>query len=98
MSVRVMVLDVEADSQEEAMAKGLDHAWTRAHDLANGRYFEFAEECTGALVDEQGDEEYINSEHFDQKEVYDAESCDEQNQDQCRGGTEGVSGKDRVDL
>jgi len=73
LSFHTRVDGIEANSRKEAVAKGMDEAWNRAQ--AHNGEFEFAEECTGALVDEQGDENYINSEHFDQKEVYDAESC-----------------------
>jgi len=95
MTFHTKVLDIEADTRKEAVAKGMDQAWLNAHE---GRSIEFAEECTGALVDEQGDDNYVNSEHFNQQETYDAESCDEQNQDQCQDGTEGIQEEDRDSL
>lgn len=75
MSFHTKVVDIEADSQKEAIAKGIDAAWASAH-LHSGTVFEFAEECTGALVDEQGDEEYSKSKLYNQGEVYNAESRD----------------------
>lgn len=75
MTFHTRVDGIEANSRREAVAKGIDEAFARGHH-GLAYEFEFAEECTGALVDEQGDKEYTRSKHFDQKEVYDAESCD----------------------
>ena len=72
MTFHTRIDGIEADSRKEAVAKGIDDAFQNAYENRN---LDFAEECTGALVDERGDEDFINSEHFDQKEVYDAESC-----------------------
>ena len=69
---------IEANSMEEAVAKGIDDAWQNAHEHRN---VDFAEECTGALVDIQGDDDYIESRSFSKQEVYDAKSCNKQNQD-----------------
>ena len=71
MTFHTKILDIEADSMEEAIAKGLDDAWQNAHE---NRRIEFSEGCTGALVDIQGDTDYVNSRHFTEQEVYDAES------------------------
>jgi len=72
MTFHTKILDIEADSMEEAIAKGLDDAWQNAHENRN---IDFAEGCTGALVDVQGDDDYLQSQHFTEQEVYDAESC-----------------------
>jgi len=70
MTYHTKIEGIEADSMEEAVAKGLDDAFQNGHENRN---IDFAEECTGALVDVQGDPEYTQSRLFDQKEVYDAE-------------------------
>jgi len=82
MTFHTKILDIEADSMEEAVAKGIDDAWLNAHE---NRRIEFAEECTGALCDEQGDDDYVNSRHFTQQETYDAESRNEHTQDPPEG-------------
>jgi len=76
MTFHTKIENIEADSMEEAVKKGLDEAWVAAHDSTYYE-FEFAEECTGALVDLQGDDNYLQSTAFSQKEIYDAESRDE---------------------
>lgn len=73
MTFRTKIVGIKAGSMEEAITKGTNDAWRNAHDL---RDIEFAEECTGALVDVQGDYNYDHSKQFTQQEVYDAEQCD----------------------
>jgi len=71
--------DVEAENPMDAVMKSMGAAWDTAHStdsrLPNG--INFSEEQTGALVDTVGDEEYLNSVSFDQKEIYNAEPCNE---------------------
>ena len=77
MTFHIKIDDIEADSSLQAAANGLDKAFKAGHNIgSNWDDFEFSEECTGVLVDQQGDTEYTNSIHFDQKELYDAEPCD----------------------
>lgn len=76
MSYHNKIVGIEADSMEEAIAKGLDEAWSDAH-AASNKNMEFAEECTGALVDVQGDYNYDHSKYFTQQEVYDAKPYNE---------------------
>ena len=56
-TVRIKMLDVEADSQAEAARKGADAAFELGHDLFDRDldrdgidHVEFAEEVTGAFV------------------------------------------------
>jgi hypothetical protein len=71
MTFHIRIDDIEADTQKEAVAAGIDQAFEAGHNIgSNWGDFEFAEECTGALVDEQGDTQYENSTHFSQREIY----------------------------
>lgn len=74
MVVRVKVQNVEAPDQLTAIARSEDDAYEFARSSLEGRgthwdrgviNYEFAEESVGALVDEVGDEEYINSVFYD---------------------------------
>ena len=69
-TVRVKVLDVEANSQEEAITRVRDHVnlndlLNRTHPLSNVEHVEFVDEITGYLVDEQGDEEHERSRFYE---------------------------------
>ena len=68
--VRVKVLDVEANSQEEAITRVRDHVnlndlLNRTHPLSNVEHVEFADEITGYLVDEQGDQKHERSRFYE---------------------------------
>jgi len=70
VTVRVVVKDVEADGQLEAIDKAekillpkLNHGML---DNYSGHPTEYADEVTGYLVDEQGDEEYLQTRAYDQ--------------------------------
>ena len=67
--VRVLVPDVEADSQAEACEKA-EEAWDWVHLLRSygddfGPEVEYADEITGFLVDEDGDTEHQRSASYD---------------------------------
>jgi len=70
VTVRVVVEDVEADSQREAIDEAekillpkLNHGML---DSYSGHPTEYADEVIGYLVDEQGDEEYLQTRAYDQ--------------------------------
>ena len=68
--VRMKVLDVEANSQEEAITRVRDHVnlndlLNRTHPLSNVEHVEFADEITGYLVDEQGDQKHERSRFYE---------------------------------
>jgi len=70
VTVRVKVLDVEANSPEEAIKRVRDHVnlndlMNRSHPLSNVEDVEFVDEITGYLVDEQGDEEHERSRFYE---------------------------------
>ena len=60
--VRIPV-DVEAESQIKAIKKA--EANTHLHTKLTNDEVKYAEEISGFLVDEIGDEEHINSRHYD---------------------------------
>jgi hypothetical protein len=68
-TVRVKVCGVEANSQVEAMK--MAEVNTDLHELfpyktqADGTETEYAEEVTGYLVDQHGDEEYTHTRYYD---------------------------------
>ena len=71
--VRVLVRDVEAESQEEACKKAeamvdLDHCFYNVHSLRPGGQVlagEYADAVDGFLVDEDGDAEHAKSTFYD---------------------------------
>ena len=68
--VRVKVLGVEANSQEEAIKRVRDHVnlndlMNRSHPLSNVEHVEFVDEITGYLVDEQGDQKHERSRFYE---------------------------------
>ena len=68
--VRVKILDVEANSQEEAIKRVRDHVnlndlLNRSHPLSNVEHVEFVDEITGYLVDEQGDQKHERSRFYE---------------------------------
>ena len=70
VTVRVKVLDVEANSPEEAIKRVHDHVnlndlMSRSHPLSNVEHVEFVDEITGYLVDEHGDEEHERSRFYE---------------------------------
>lgn len=62
------VQEVEADSQLAAIEEAERSAQYERFNSWKGD-FEFADEVTGALVDESGDEEYDNSHFYKRKET-----------------------------
>lgn len=77
MTFHIRIDDIEAFTPLEAAGKGLNKAFEAGHNIGgNWGDFEFAEECTGALVDLQGDEDYEHSVNFTQEEIYNAKPCD----------------------
>ena len=61
--VRVPI-DIEAESQQEAMEKAADTDFAAIIDNDSDDY-EYAEEIVGYLVDEEGDTEYTNTRAYD---------------------------------
>lgn len=60
--VRVKIEDIEAGSQTEAIEKAEERFYADPDQLI--RVAEYADEVEAALVDEQGDPEYLNSRHY----------------------------------
>jgi hypothetical protein len=66
--VRVLVPDVEADSQEEACQKAeAMHSWDNVlnYVITSTLGFEYADKIDGFLVDEDGDTEHESSTWYD---------------------------------
>ena len=63
--VRVLYQDIEAESQIDAVAKAKDLAFKDLRHRFNNDDIEFSEDISHYLVDEVGDEEYLNSEFYD---------------------------------
>lgn len=58
-------VEVEADSHFEAIEKARTRFWDQP-DSYRTQNLEFADELTGFLVDEDGDEEFMNTQFYDQ--------------------------------
>ena len=63
---KVLVLDIEAESQEDACRKA-EYVATQVltFERFNRAGLEYADEVTGFLVDEEGDEEHLRSTWYD---------------------------------
>lgn len=60
-AVRIRMEDIEADSQEEAVARAAEECDVK-HNLAVGNFEDDESAHLGAMVDEEGDdEEYLNT-------------------------------------
>jgi len=70
VTVRVKIIDVEANSPEEAIKRVPDHVdlndlMNRSHPLSNVEHVEFVDEITGYLVDEQSDQKHERSRFYE---------------------------------
>ena len=63
-AVRIRMDDIEANSQEEAFAKASEECDVK-HNLSYGRAEDDESAFLGAMVDEVGDEEYLNTRYHE---------------------------------
>lgn len=63
-AVRIRMEDIEANSQEEAAAKAMEECDVK-HNLAHGYFEDDEAPFLGAMVDEEGDEDYENTRYYE---------------------------------
>lgn len=68
-AVRIRMEDIEADSQEEAVAKAADECDVK-QSLAHGAFEDDESAHLGATVDEEGAEDYYNTRYHEGPGAY----------------------------